>query len=307
LAFGNQLVDTTSSEQTVKLANISGGPLTIASIAATGDYLALSNCPSTLDAGQSCTIGVSFTPSVFGPDNGTLTVTDDNLGTNGTLQTVSLTGTGEAVTTVSLSPTSLSFGNQAVATTSAVKTVTVKNTGTGQLTFSNVTITGADPGDFAQAINTCTGSIAPGKTCTVEVTFTPTVTGKLDANLELTDDAKGSPQTVALTGTGVAQSVLSPASLTFAAQKVGTTSAAKTVTLTNNLSTALTFNVTFTGADPGDFAETNTCNNSVPAKSHCTISVKFSPKATGARTATMNVNDGANNSPQTVSLTGTGE
>jgi hypothetical protein len=141
----------------------------------------------------------------------------------------------------------------------------------------------------------------------VEVTFTPTVTGKLDANLELTDDAKGSPQTVALTGTGVAQSVLSPASLTFAAQKVGTTSAAKTVTLTNNLSTALTFNVTFTGADPGDFAETNTCNNSVPAKSHCTISVKFSPKATGARTATMNVNDGANNSPQTVSLTGTGE
>jgi hypothetical protein len=112
---------------------------------------------------------------------------------------------------------------------------------------------------------------------------------------------------VPLSGTGESQATVSPATLTFAAQTVGTTSAAKTVTLTNNLSTALAFNVTFTGADPGDFTETNTCGSSVPTKSHCVISVKFSPKATGTRTATMNVNDGANNSPQTVSLTGTGK
>lgn len=291
----------------MKLANNSGGPLTIASIAATGDYLALSNCPNALNAGQSCTIGVSFTPTVFGADNGTLTITDDNLGVNGTLQTVSLTGTSAAVTTVSLSPTSLSFGNQAVATTSAVKTVTVKNSGKGQLTFSNITITGADPGDFAQAINTCTGSIAPGKTCTISITFAPTATGTRSAKLELTDDAQGSPQTVPLSGSGQSQATVSPATLTFAAETVGTTSAAKTVALTNNLSTALTFNITFTGADSGDFAETNACGSSVPAKSHCIISVKFSPKATGTRTATMNVNDSADNSPQTVSLTGTGK
>jgi YVTN family beta-propeller protein len=163
LNFGNQLVDTTSVEQTVMLANNSGGPLAIAGIAASGDYSAFSNCPAALDAGQSCTIVVSFTPSVYGPDNGTLTVTDDDLGVNGTLQTVSLTGTGMAVTTLSLTPTTLSFGNQALATTSAVKKVTVKNSGTGQLTFSNITITGADLGDFAQT-NTCTGSFAPGKT-----------------------------------------------------------------------------------------------------------------------------------------------
>jgi hypothetical protein len=113
---------------------------------------------------------------------------------------------------------------------------------------------------------------------------------------------------VPLSGTGESQSTVSPATLTFAAETVGTTSAAKTVTLTNNLSTALTFNgITFTGADPGDFTETNTCGSSVPTKSHCIISVKFSPKATGMRTATMNINDGANNSPQTVSLTGTGK
>ena len=140
----------------------------------------------------------------------------------------------------------------------------------------------------------------------MEVTFTPAATGKRSASLELTDDAQGSPQAVPLSGTGELQATVSPAALTFALQKVGTTSAAKTVTLTNNLATALTFNVTFTGADPGDFAETDICDGSVPAKSHCTISVKFSPKATGTRTATMNINDSANNSPQSVSITGTG-
>ncbi len=242
-----------------------------------------------------------------GDDNGTLTVTDDNLGTNGTLQTVSLTGTGAAVTTVSLSPTSVSFGGQAVATNSAAKTVTVKNSGKGQLTFSNTTITGTDPGDFAQATNTCTGSIAPGKTCTISITFTPTATGSRSAKLELTDDAQGTPQTVTLSGSGELQATVSPTSFTFAAETVGTTSAAKIVTLTNNLSTALPISITFTGADPGDFGPTDTCNGSVPAKSHCTISVTFTAKATGTRTATLNVSDSANNSPQTVSLTGTGK
>ena len=307
LNFGNQLVDTTSVEQEVTLTNNSGGPLTIASIVASGDYSAFSNCPSALDAGKSCTIVVSFTPTVYGADNGTLTVTDDDLGVNGTPQTVSLTGTGMAPTTLSLTPTTLPFGNQAVATISAVKKVTVKNTGTGQLTFSNITITGADPGDFAQT-NTCTGSFAPGKTCIISVTFSPSATGARSASLELTDDAQGSPQAVPLSGTGELQAAVSPATLTFAAETVGTTSAAKTVTLTNNLSVALAFsNITFTGADPGDFTETNTCGSSVPMKSHCIISVTFSPKATGTRTARMNVNDGANNSPQTVSLTGTGK
>jgi len=106
-----------------------------------------------------------------------------------------------------------------------------------------------------------------------------------------------------------AQATASPISLTYAAQKVGTTSAARKVTLKNNLSTALTIQpFTFTGADPNDFGvSTTTCGTSLAEKSSCTISVVFKPTATGARTATLNVTDGANNSPQTVFLTGTGE
>jgi hypothetical protein len=111
-----------------------------------------------------------------------------------------------------------------------------------------------------------------------------------------------------LTGTGVAQATVSSTSLTFAAQKVGTTSAAKGVTLKNNLSTALTLSgFTFTGADPGDYAvSTTTCGGSLASKASCTIGVVFKPTATGTRTATLNANDSANNSPQTVALTGTG-
>ena len=66
LSFGNQVMNTTSVAQAVTLTNNSGGPLTIAGIAASGDYSAFDNCPATLPAGQSCTIEVSFTPTVFG-------------------------------------------------------------------------------------------------------------------------------------------------------------------------------------------------------------------------------------------------
>ncbi len=106
-----------------------------------------------------------------------------------------------------------------------------------------------------------------------------------------------------------AQATVSPIAITYAEQTVGTTSAAKIVTLKNNLSTALTVKTfTFTGTDSGDFAvSAHTCGPTLGTKSTCTISVVFKPKATGARTATLNVTDSANNSPQTVSLSGTGD
>jgi hypothetical protein len=125
----------------------------------------------------------------------------------------------------------------------------------------------------------------------------------------VTDAASDSPQTASLTGTGIAQATVSPTSQTFGAQKVGTSSAAKNVTLKNNLLTTLTISgFTFTGADPGDYAvSSTTCGSSLPSKTTCTISVVFKPTVIGARSSTLNVNDSANNSPQAVALTGTGK
>ena len=215
--------------------------------------------------------------------------------------------TPAAVASASLSPTSLSFPSQAIDTTSAAKKVTLTSSGTVNLSLSKIAITGTNAGDFAQT-NNCPANLAPGKKCTISVTFAPGQIGSRTASLTLTDNAADSPQNVPLTGKGVAQATVSPTSLTFAAQAVGTTSAAKTVMLHNNLAAKLTINsISFTGGNAGDFAETNTCDGSVPAKGKCTISVTFTPRATGTRNTTLAVSDSANNSPQTVAVTGTGK
>ena len=93
------------------------------------------------------------------------------------------------------------------------------------------------------------------------MTFKPTASGTRTAAVTLTDNATGSPQTVSLTGTGTAPvASLSPSSLTFASQAVGTTSAAQTVTLNNTGNAALTItSIALTGTNASDFAQTNTC------------------------------------------------
>ncbi|MGD0693506.1 MAG: choice-of-anchor D domain-containing protein [Terriglobia bacterium] len=302
LTFGSQDLGTTSPPQNVTLSNTGTGPLSITSIVTSpSDFAQTNNCGSSVAAGANCTIAVTFSPTANGKRTGTLSVTDNSNGVNGSQQTVSLTGTGVSPGG-SVSPTSLTFGSQAIGTTSAARKVTLTSNGTTNLIITSFTFTGANAGDFAQT-NNCPTSMAPGAKCTINVTFTPTALGARTATLAVADNAANSPQTVALSGTGILPVVLSPTSLNFGSQAVATTSAAKTVTLTNNLSSALTISgITTTG----DFAETDTCDGSVPAKGKCTINVTFTPTTTGTRTGTLTVADNASNSPQTVSLTGTG-
>jgi nucleoside-specific outer membrane channel protein Tsx len=205
---------------------------------------------------------------------------------------------------VTLSQTSLSFGNQAVNTTSVAKTVTLKNTGTTTLFNSSIAIT-AGNSFFAISINTCGATLAAGKTCKVSVTFTPTQLAAETGTLTFTDNASNSPQTVALSGTGEAQSTTMPTSYTFAKTTVGDTSAAHEFTLKNNLPSTLT-SISYSTAPP--FAvSTSTCGTTLNSKESCTISVTFSPTQTGTVTGQLTVSDSANDSPQTSTLTGTGK
>jgi hypothetical protein len=115
---------------------------------------------------------------------------------------------------------------------------------------------------------------------------------------------------VTLSGTGVAVPIvsLSSGSLTYASQNVGTTSAAQPVTLYNTGSaTLLVSSIVLNGANPGDFAQTNTCGGSVVPGGNCTISVTFTPTTTGSRSASLTITDSAAGSPQIVTLTGTGQ
>lgn len=295
LDFGTQALGTTSAPQTITLSNTGGDAMAIAGISSSGDFAQTNNCGTTLAAGSSCSVTVTFTPTATGSRSGSITVTDN---ASGSPQSVPLTGTGTAPI-ATLSPTSLVFGGQLVGTTSAAQTVTLSNTGTAPLTIIEI----ISNSDFAQT-NNCGSTLAAGSSCSISVTFTPTAAGTRSGSLFVADNASGSPQNVALTGTGTAPiATLSPASLAFGGQLIGTTSAAQTATLSNTGTATLNITrITITG----DFAQTNNCGSSLAAGSSCSINVTFTPTATGTRSGSVSVADNASGSPQNVSLTGTG-
>jgi len=291
-----QNVGTTSAAQTITITNFGGSPISgVNSAAVSAGFAETNNCPAMLIGGSNCTVSVTFTPPSASTITGTLTVTD-NSGNLGTAQTIPLSGTG-TTPAATVTPTSLSFSSQLLGTSSTARNITVQSSGTGTLQVTNVSVTGP----FSQT-NTCSAAIAPAATCTIAVVFSPAVAGSASGILTITDNA-GS-QTVAVTGNGSSPVTLSSSSLSFGSLAVASTSAAKTITVTNKLSTALTF--TSIGAT-GPFAiASNTCGTGIAAGATCTVGVTFTPAALGAATGTLSFADSAINSPQTVSLSGTG-
>jgi hypothetical protein len=179
--------------------------------------------------------------------------------------------------------------------------VTLTNSGLGILSITNI----AASGPFIQT-NNCGSTVNPGASCALSVTFKPTTIGPLTGSISITDNAPGSPQTVTLKGTGTSVQ-LTPQNTNFGTQPVGTTSLAKTITLSNK--GHVTVNITsiaITGVNAGDFSQTNTCGTSVASGASCFIKVKFKPTVTGTRSAMVSVTDNGGGSPQKVGLTGTG-
>jgi hypothetical protein len=128
--------------------------------------------------------------------------------------------------------------------------------------------------------------------------------------VEVTDDAPGSPQSATLSGIGTAAPVatFSTTSVTFAAQGVGTQSAAQMVTLTNSGTAVLNIEgISITGTNGSDFTQTNDCVASMAVNAVCTFNVKFTPAATGARSASIMIDDDAPGNPHSIALTGTGQ
>ena len=201
---------------------------------------------------------------------------------------------------IKLTPTSESFGSVVVGTRSSAKAVTLTNDGTLTLQISGITTSGA----FTQT-NTCGSAVAAGKKCTIDVYFSPTQTGAQTGTLSVYDNASNSPQTVSLSGTGEAPVTLTPVTATFPATKVGSHSSAKAFTLRNNQSVILR-NIVISTTGPFSVSST-TCQSSLTSHAGCTIDVEFIPTGVGTETGTLQVADGAENSPQTSSLTGTGK
>ena len=306
LSFDGQAVGTTSATQLVTMTNTGTGALSISDIAVTGtdasSFGFANNCGTSLAAGAACTIHGHFAPHALGGLTAAITITDS---ASGSPQSVALSGTGLALT--SLSATSLSFGSLNVGAISATQSVTLTNTGAATVSFTSITVTGADASAFGFS-NNCGTSLAPGANCTIHGHFAPTTKGALTAAIAIADNAVGSPQSIALSGTGLEPVVsLSATSLSFGSVDVGTTSASQAVTLTNTGNAALSVTgIKVTGTDASSFVFVNTCGTSLAAGANCSIHGHFGPTAKGALTAAITIADNASGSPQSIALSGAG-
>src|ERR1700688_229572 len=214
-----------------------------------------------------------------------------------------LTGSGTAsAQSVKLSRTSLSFPNQAVGTTSSALNVILTNTDAiTPLAISGITASG----DYSES-DDCAGSVAPSGNCTLLITFTPNSAASLTGVITLSDDANNSPQLITTKGTGVAPISVAPTSLAFDTVTVGTTSPAKTVTLTNDLNATVTFSFTTSGDYAAKGSGVNPCGTSLRSKASCTLSVTFSPKTNGSINGVLTVSQTVDSIQQIVSLSGSG-
>lgn len=318
LVFAATVMGTTAPVQNVTLSNTGSASLSIGGITVgdAADYSVSSACGTTLAAGATCTLAVSFHPGTTGLLGSTLTLTDNAGVASGTVQQgIALQGTGLPVplAQVAVAPGSLSFAATVLGTTAAAQTVVLSNTGTAVLAINGIAV--GDTADFGVS-SECGATLAVGASCALAVSFHPVTTGVLASTLTVTDNSgmlNGAvQQDVPLRGTGlpvpVPQAVLAPASAAFGSVNVGSASAAQSFTLTNTGTAALTMGGVSV-SDAADFSVTNNCGASLAAGASCGLSVVFDPQKAGSMSATLMVSDnsgGVSGAQQTIAVSGTG-
>jgi hypothetical protein len=221
-----------------------------------------------LPSGANCSFSPASLPNGSGASTLTIGTTTSTplgiyfvsvVGTSSTLthaRLLTLTvATSAGATTASLTPAALTFSQRAIGSTSSAQRATLANTGSTPLAISGISITGANPGDFAQS-NACGSSLPVGASCQISVTFTPAGMGPRSAAISISSNAPGSPQTVTLAGTGPDFSVAPSGSGATATVKAG-----QTATYTISVAPGGGFNQSVT----------LTCSGA-PAKSMCSVS-----------------------------------
>lgn len=318
VTFAQTTVGQQSASQDVTVSNSGNAAMTISAITLggtnSGDFVKGGTCStsSSVAAGSSCTVAVTFVPTASGTRTGTLSLTTNAANNSGTA-TVSLSGTAAAtpVPVVALSSTTVTMPQTQQGTTSAAQTVTLRNTGTGALTLSSVASSIAQFG----VTHDCGASLAAGSSCTLSITFSPSAVQSYSGTINLVSNASTSPDHISVAGQGSLTQVpvvsVSPSSLTLASTKQGLTSAAQTTTVTNNGPGSLNITgLTTTGTHASDFsvdAGSSTCTTAtvLTSGSSCVVGVKFSPSASGTRQATLHVTHDGTGAAD-VALSGTG-
>ena len=213
-----------------------------------------------------------------------------------------------ATPAINVNPTALNFGNVNVGSSSTLS-VTVANTGTGDLIISGVTSPSAP---FSKIADTCSNqTIVQGTNCTISIQFAPTVSGTFSSSFIIQSNDPTMPNyTITLTGTGISgpQIVATPNPLDFGTVNVNSPSIL-TVTVQNTGSQNLTFTSITNPASPFSIVSGGTCTNSttLAPTNTCTIRVQFIPTTENTFNGSFIINSNAGNAPAyTISLTGIG-
>ncbi|HZC74225.1 MAG TPA: choice-of-anchor D domain-containing protein [Jatrophihabitans sp.] len=259
-------------------------------------------CSTRLAPGTSCSLTVSFTPADTGPREGTLTTF--GLGTlDGVTESVHLSGTGGSPPQVSVAPMSVNFAQVPVGSTSNSRAVFITN----ESADSPVRITGASAnGPFDVDMEGSCGSVPPGNSCGVNVTFAPKRRGNAMGTLTIKTDVAGSEK-VNLSGVGSqdrAALSVRPTSINFGSVLVGRHGAGRTVTVTNNgdgTDAVSTLSVTepFAASGPGCVSKP------LQPGASCSIRVTFTPTAGGDQSGNLRIAT-VNGGSASVHLSGSG-
>lgn len=309
LPFGTVALGSKSSKQ-LTITNNQNVSATLL-LTTSGDYSMspglLNPCGANLAAKTSCTVTVTFQPNASGTINGALTIKYNAQFSPADVPLTGSGGSGGKTPPLAFTPSSVAFGNVVVNTTSAGKVVTVKNVSATGVTINTFPASGNYVAKGSGA-TPCGGLLNAGASCTITVTFRPTVAGAAAGVVTVNDTGTVATQVLSVTGTGIQLVTLTPATLTFGAQNLGTTSAAQIVTLTNH-QTADTLsidNISITGDFSTVTAGKLPCGTRLAALASCTIGVVFSPGAgSGAVKGALTVAYNATPSPALVGLNAT--
>ncbi|WP_042426418.1 choice-of-anchor D domain-containing protein [Streptacidiphilus anmyonensis] len=339
LSFGQTVVGASSGTKTVTLTNSGTSTATVSNVAVTGDFSQSNNC-SSIAVGASCTVTVGFTPTAAGTRTGTLTVTGN---ANNSPTSVGLTGTAiDSSTDIAAGqPASASSSNGQYVPANLTDTdpstywesangsfpqwaqvdlgqsysigkVVLRlppSTAWGARTETLSVLGSNDGTTFSTLVGSAGYNFDPNaNNNTVTIPFSAATARYVRVNITAnTGWAAGQLSDFAVYpsagGSSAATLAAAPTSLSFAGQTVGSTSSAQAVTVTNTGNASASISSVTTS---GDFAQTNTCGNSLAANASCTVNVTFTPTATGTRTGSVTVNGNASNNPLTIALTGTG-
>jgi Ca2+-binding RTX toxin-like protein len=200
LSFGSQTVNTTSAALSATITNTGTGDLTVSGATLSGTDAAMfgrtNGCTGALAPAASCTVGVTFTPTSVGAKSATLSIVHDAAGSP---SAVALSGTGVAPAGAVLSmPATVDLGTVRLNQTRN-QNVRVANTGSQPLVIGVVETTGPS---FSATRGNCPASLAPGRNCSLSVSFRPSVAGAHTGTLTVHSNATNAPTTAALTGNG---------------------------------------------------------------------------------------------------------